>query len=82
MFTLRKDPDIASESFLAKLYSLYITRKTIATIFLPKFLPFLLSFIGMFFHWYILDNRQGFPYHALSATKEVSAPAGLPPRRN
>ena len=38
VFTLRKDPDIASEPFLAKLYSLYKTRKTIATIFLQIYL--------------------------------------------
>ena len=36
--TLRKDPDIASEPFLAKLYSLYKTQKTIATIFLQIYL--------------------------------------------
>jgi len=38
VFTLRKDPDIASEPFLAKLYSLYKTQKTIATIFLQIYL--------------------------------------------
>ena len=38
VFMLRKDPDIASEPFLAKLYSLYKTQKTIATIFLQIYL--------------------------------------------